>query len=139
MSFFKIAIYLAICMIVFNLVIGYVSSLGVFPVETIPGTGVVEESDALSVFTGLKGDVADLWLKVTTVFAIPAIGLAILTRSWIPVGLYGFSVVFWTAYTKSNSILSVGGHVPSDFLGIFFIVMMFIYLAATISILTGVD
>jgi len=91
-SFFKIAIYLAISMIVFNLVIGFVGSLQVFPVEVIPGTGVVDESDALNVFTDLGGDMSNLWLIVTTVFAIPAIGLAILTKSWIPVGLYGFSV-----------------------------------------------
>jgi len=139
MSFFKIAIYLAISMIVFNLVVGYVGSLEVFPVESIPGTGTVEENNALTTFTGLTDGMEGVWLMVTTVTGITAIGLAILTRSWIPVGLHLFSTVFWTAYTKSNSILSVGGYVPGDFLAIFFIVMMFIFLAAVIAMLTGSD
>jgi len=117
MSFLRIAIYLSIAMIVFNLIIGFVGGLDAFPIETIPGTGTIEEGNALSTFTGLSGGMENVWLLVTTITGIGAILLAIATRS----------------------VLSVGGFIPGDFLSIFFVCMLFLFLAAIVGILTGGD
>jgi len=139
MSFLRIAIYLSIAMIVFNLIIGFVGGLDAFPIETIPGTGTIEEGNALSTFTGLSGGMENVWLLVTTITGIGAILLAIATRTLMPVGLYLFGEIFWTAYIRSNSVLSVGGFISSDFLSIFFVCMLFLFLAAIVGILTGGD
>ena len=136
-TFFKIAVYLSFVMIVFNLSIAFVGTLGAFPVEDIPGTGTVSEDSALTTFTGLTGGMEGVWLMVTTITGLGAVLLAIAVKSFIPVGVHLFSVVFWTAYIKSNSILSVGGYIPGDFLVIFLIGMIFLFIAAIIGMLTG--
>lgn len=139
MSFLKTAIYLALLMITFNLIVGFVGSLDIFPVESTPGTGNVDDDNILTTFTGLRGGMEGVWALATATTGIAAVGLSILTRTWIPTGVHLFSVTFWTAYTKSNSILSIGGYIPDEFLGIFFGIMVLIFIAAVIAILTGVD
>ena len=139
MNFFRVVIWLSILMIVFNLAIGFVASLDVFPVESVPGTGYVEPDNILTTFTGLSGGMENLWLAITTVGLLLSIPLAILTNSLIPVGIDIFATVFWTAYIKSHTVLSVGGYIPTEFLGIFLGVMVIVFIAAIIAMLTGVD
>lgn len=136
-TFFRVAVYLSFVMIGFNLSIAFVGTLGAFPVEDIPGTGTVDESSTLTAFTRLTGGMEGVWLMVTSITGIGAIILAIAVKSFIPVGVHLFSVVFWTAYIKSNSILSVGGYIPGDFLAIFFVCMIFLFIAAVIGMLIG--
>lgn len=136
-TFFRMAVYLSFAMIVFNLVIAFIGTLGAFPVEGTPGTGTVAETNALSTFTGLTGGMEGAWLLVTTITGFGAIALAIAFRQMIPIGLHLFGLVFWTSFTKANSIFSTGGFIPGEFLAIFFIGMMFLFIAAIIGMITG--
>jgi len=137
-TFFRMAVYLSFAMIVFNLVIAFIGTLGAFDVEGTPGIGTMDETDALSVVTGLDDpNMNGLWLLLTAVAGIGAAVLAIAFRTMTPVGLYLFSLVFWTSYTKANSILSTGGYMPPEFLAIFFIGMTFLFIAAAVGMITG--
>ena len=143
-TFFRIAIYLSIVMIFFNLVIGFVGGLTntdgdpVFPVAGTPGIGNVNESSILGEVTGLEDpNMNALWVSVVGGGILVAVVLSILTRSVVPIGIHIFSTVFWTAYINCNSILSAGGFIPGGFLSIFFVGMIFLFIAALIGMLTG--
>lgn len=143
-TFFRIAIYLSIVMILFNLTVGFIGGLTnvegnpVFPVADTPGIGNVNESSILGEVTGLEDpNMNALWVSVIGIGLLGASALSILTRSLIPIGIYLFSTVFWTAYINCNSILSAGGYIPSEFLSIFFAGMIFLFIAALIGMLTG--
>jgi len=129
-------------MIVFNLVIAFIGGLGAFDVEGIGGTGIISESEALGTFTTLADDdepfaMSDFWTGLIGLELLGAGLVAILTRSLTIVGVYIFGAVFWTSYGMSHEILSYGGYIPGDFLAIFGICMMFLFIAAVIGMLTG--
>jgi len=137
-TFFRIAVYLSFAMIVFNLVLAFIGSLNAFPVSGDIGTGTIGESNALTRLTGLTGGMEGVWLVVTSLLGLASAALAIATRSIVPIGLYIFGEVFWTAWIRSNIILSSTTlQIPGEFLGIFFICMMFLFIAAVIGMLTG--
>jgi len=143
-TFFRIAIYLSVVMIFFNLVIGFVGGLTnvdgdpIFPVADTPGIGNVNESSILGEVTGLEDpNMNALWVSVVGGGILVAVVLSILTRSVVPIGIHIFSTVFWTAYINCNSILSTGNFIPSGFLSIFFVGTIFLFIAALIGMLTG--
>jgi hypothetical protein len=132
-------------MIFFNVAVGFVGSLTtpsgdpVFPVAGDMGINSnVSEGTILANVTGLDNpNMANLWLSVVGLGFLGAVTLAFLTKSVIPIGIHLFSTVFWTAYIKSNSILSAGDFIPGDFLAIFLIGMIFLFIAALVGMLTG--
>lgn len=137
-TFFRLSIYFSFGMIIFTLAVSFIFSLGAFPLNENPaGIQDIDDANALTVLTGLSGGMEDLWLMVTMGTGVIAIGLAILTRSMTPIGLHIFSLVFWTAYTKTNSILNMGGYLPAEFLVIFTVGMVFLFIAAIIGMLVG--
>jgi len=137
-TFFRIAVYLTFAMIVFNLVIAFIGSLSIFPVSGELGTGLMEESNALSRLTGLTGGMEAVWFIGTSLLGLASAALAIATKSLVPIGLYIFGEVFWTAWIRSSLILSSPSlQIPGEFLAIFFICMMFLFIAAIIGMMAG--
>jgi len=146
-TFLQICIYLAISLTIFTLCINFVSMLGVFGTGIETGVGV--GSDTPSIFTdisGFSGGVEGIWLIVTTVTGILAVGVAILMHSAIPVGAYILSVVFWTSYSRCISVINVpteagatlfAAEPMSYFLIIATVGMLFIWIAAIVGIFTG--
>jgi len=125
-------------MLVFTLSVSFISGLGVFPTEVKTGIHGDEPSDFLALLTGLDDpNMNALFLSVTTIAGLITVGLAIATRSMIPVGLYLFGVVFWTAYIRTLGILSFEGLIPGDFILIFTAGMIFVFVAAIIGMITG--
>jgi len=136
MSFFRTALYIAMGMILFNVIIGWIFSTGAFPLEGNPGMELTEDN-ALNKLTGLTGGMEYIWLAGTTLSALASIGLAILLRVITPIGIWMFGEVFWTSWIRTNSVLSMGGFLPDEFLAIFFIGMMFLFIAVIIGMLVG--
>ena len=137
-SFFRITIYFALALVLFSLAINFIDGMAAFPIETEMGTQVNSTDSALQQLTKLKDpNMADIFALTTTVSGIIAVGLAALTRSVVPIGLYVYGAVFWTSWIRAQSILSFGGYMPPEFLLIFTVGVMFIFIASIIGLLTG--
>ena len=139
-TFFRICVMFILLMLTFSLIANFVSGLGIFPNVAPVGIDVEEDSDALTLLTGLEDpNMKDIFLGVTTLTFIGAVALSFFTRSIIPIGLHLFSLVFWTSWTKMVVIFSVGSppYIPPDLLLVGTVGVMFIFIAAIIGMLTG--
>jgi len=124
-------------MIIFTLAVSFVQGLGAFPYQTPIGQQNISEENAVTQLTGLTGGLNEAWLYASFLGAGLAILASILVKSFVPVGIYLFGLVFWTAYIRTFTIFSVGDYIPYSFLVIFSIGMIFIFMAAVIGMLTG--
>jgi len=132
-------------MIVFNL--GIVFFNGIVPDmwnvnTTIAGEELgITESNALSKITGLDNpNMNSIWLAITTLAGIGSVVASILTHNWLPIGLYVFGEVFWTSFINMWGVIDGAGYISNNlpgFLIIFFVVMVFVFIAAIIGMITG--
>jgi len=134
-TFFQIAIYICLALIVFNLAYSFIASLSVFPVEKegVPGSTMASVFKAL---TGLNTAVADLWLIIVSAGGIASGFASWLMRSPAPIGAYIFSVVFWNGYNAALNALPLE-MLPAEFVIIGTVAMLFLYVAAAVGLLTG--
>lgn len=112
-----------------------------FPFTGEAASTVDASNEALDEYTEV-GNMDYLWTLFTSTAVAVGAGIAIgwLTHSGLtPVAISVFSSVFWVSYIQTNSILSVGGYVPSGFLVIFFVGVVFVFIAAIINLATGVN
>jgi hypothetical protein len=125
--------------ILFNVGFGLIESIDAFPLAEgdVPGRSDVDVDNVLSELTGLSDGMESVWLLITSISAVGAVGLSMLTHSVAPIGVYLFSTVFWTSWIRTQSILSVGGYIPGEFLLLITIGMIFLFIAAVIGMLTG--
>jgi len=140
-TFFRIAIFLALGMIMFNLSVAFVNGLGIFDSSEAVGTGTIEGEDAIDTlsggeFTGID-NIWDLALYGSIIGGVSAVTLAFLTHSTTPIGIYLFGAIFWTSYLSTFTIFSTGGYIPIDFLNLFHVGSILLFVAAVIGMLTG--
>lgn len=130
---------ITLLMLAFSLVANFVGSMGIFPNVASPGVGGINESgDALKTLTGLEDpSMQALFIGVTGLTFIGAVALALLTKTITPIGLHIFGAVFWASWINMLSVLSYGGYIPADFLLVFTVGVMFVFIAAIIGMLTG--
>ena len=141
-TFFETCIYICICLIVFTLAVNFIHTTLAFPATGNIGQQTSDTSTALSAFTGLDNTYMNsIWGIATGVGAIAAIGLAWITHSISPVGIYLYSLVFWTSYIRAWAIISYGHFFEATegiaFILIFTVAIMFIFIASIIGMLTG--
>ena len=134
-TFFQVAIYVCLALIVFNFAYSFIVSLSVFPVgpEGVPGS---TQASVFRALTGLNTGVADLWLIIVSAGAIATGFISWLIRSPAPIGVYIFSVVFWNSYNAALNALPLE-MLPAEFVIIGTVAMLFLYSAASIGLLTG--
>jgi len=138
-TFFQTAFYLCLGLILFNVSFSLVAATDAFPtnVETV-GQDIEDESDALEAFTGLDNPSMNfIWAAATAFSGIAAIGLAWITHSITPVGIWLFGEIFWTSWLHTQSILGLGDYVGPEFIAIITVVMVFLFIATIIGMLTG--
>lgn len=137
-SFYQISIIITFIMFVFGLTASFVASTGAFPFAEDMGISIDSDSGWLTKFTGLTDpSMGAIFLGVTGLTFLAAVGLAVATRSVVPIGLHLFGLVFWSSWTKTNVILSHGEYIPGELLVIFTVAVMFVFVAAIVGILTG--
>jgi len=124
----------------FTLAINLVVSTGAFPIKGTAGPDISSTGGSLEAITGL-GDpnMNNIWLTVTTLGGIAAIGLVWISHSIVPIGLFLFSTIFWTSYIRAWSVINYGSvltDVP-EFTILFTVAILFVFIAAIIGILTG--
>jgi len=137
-TFFRIAIFLCLALLVFTLAINFVNWTEAFPIDVDSGISGVHGNDTLSKLTSLSDpNMNFLWAICTTVTGAAAIGISVLTRSIVPVGVYVFGAVFWTSWIRMWSITQIGSLLPVELTSIFFIAAIFLFIAAVVGMLTG--
>jgi len=136
-TFFRICVFICFSLIIFNVVFALIDGLGAFPHEQGNPGPVFNEDNVLSIITGLDGGMAGLWAGVVGLSFLGVVVLAAVTHSIIPIGLHLFSTVFWTSWIHTQGILNYGGFISSDLITVFFVGVLFVFIAAIIGILTG--
>ena len=143
MNFFRLCIYICLSLIAFTLVINFIDSTSAFDTKVDSGIQVTDEQGSMniiSVFTNTEDDTMNsVWLLAVGSTLVGAVGLAFLTRSIVPVGIHLFSTIFWTSYIRAMSVIYAGGFVDnvSGLILVFTVVILFIFIAAIVGILTG--
>ena len=131
-------------MIVFTLAINFVNGLNIF--STVEA-GVPVGTNTSNTFGGFLtgGSISGMgamWDIVLTTGGIIAVGVAILMRSAIPVGVYIYSGVFWTSYGHALKVVtglgtSSGSLIPGDFLLIGTVIMLFFWCGSVAGMFSG--
>jgi len=103
---------------------------------------------ALGIFSDVPTDISTIvnnadiditWASLLGITGIVAAGAAYALGSLSIIGIYLFSAIFWTNYKISLGILTVGNFIPNEFLTIFTIALVFIWVAAVIGMTTIVS
>jgi len=138
-TFFRISIFICMIILTFSLVASFIDAMDVFPVEQEnPGVDISSTDSALSALTGLDDpNMNSIWLGVSTLAFLGAVTLCFLTKQVTPLGLFLYGEVFWTAWIRTSSVLSYGGYVPGEFLLVFTVGVMMVFIASIIGMLTG--
>ena len=135
--FFRICVVACIGLIMFSLLLAYFASTGSYGIISGGGKQIGETGEVLEETTALEtGNMNYLW---GIVIGGIAAGLVVgyITHSIVPTGVFIFGSVFWASFINTHTILGYGGYVPIDFLNIFTVGMVFIFIAACIGMLTG--
>lgn len=137
-SFFQKCIYFTVIIFIFTLLVNFIIALNIFGVVAIgPATGG-DPSGYIEETFNIKLTTTDIWSIAFGAAAIGAIGIGFLTQSTTVVGVYLFSVVFWTGFLSmynSFGYLFVG--TMSMFFGIGFAIVLIVFIAAIIGMLSG--
>lgn len=125
-------------MLTFSLLSNFVTGLGIFPnVEDI-GIDADSDSNVLSTLTDLSDPtMGAIFIGVTGITFLFAVGLSTLTRTITPIGLHLFGLVFWASWINMVHIFSAGGYIPESLILVGTVGVMFIFIAAVIGMLTG--
>lgn len=134
--FLRTAIAITAMILIFSLVANFIASFGAFPFADEAGIQLGETTDVLSAITGLNDpNMNALFIGATGLTFIGAVALCYLTKNIVPLGIHIFGVIFWTSWIRMSSILSYGGYIPLELLGIFTIGVMIVFIAAIIGML----
>lgn len=137
-TYYQISVQIVFLMLIFSLLASFIAGFGGFPFTEELGISLNSDSSFLTKLTGLEdANMNAIFIGVTGLTFLGAVGLAVATRSVTPIGLHLYSLVFWTSWTKLSVILSYGGYIPNGFLIIFTVGVMVVFIAAIVGMLTG--
>jgi len=137
-TFYQTSIYLCFALMIFNLAGAVVDATNAFPTDTELGQDVNSTSSALDDLTGLDDpNMNSLWALTITLAGAVAIALAWLVHSITPVGIYIFGAVFWTSWIRIQSIIGFGSYLNIEFIIMIQVVIIVLFIAAVIGMLTG--
>lgn len=142
-TFFQVAVYICIALLLLTLAINFVNATGAFPIE-VSTSVATEGQNTTNIFndiTGLTGGMEYIWLTVLSITGIGAIAVAVLMHSTTPIGVWLFSSVFWTSYGRMIGTINITGVFDVDPMASFLVMgtvsILFIWTAAIIGMFTG--
>lgn len=141
-TFFRIAVYICLGLIVFNLMIGFMVATGAFPYTSSGGKNIGDTGEVLGDLTDYSSPGMDTLITIALAGAGVGAVLGIITGSVVPIGIGIFSGVFWASFINTHGILSVQissgvSLIPGELLTIFTICAVLIFIAAIVGMLTG--
>jgi hypothetical protein len=138
-TLFQRVIYFSIVLVIFVMVIAFLDGMHIFGPSQKIGMDTVGK-DAPSVFqsfiteiSGLDSGLSGIWLLAIGTSWVTSAALVYLSGSFVPLAITGLGTVFWTAYIHAHTILS--SFIPSDFMLIIDVAMIFIFVGAVYGIL----
>lgn len=139
-TFFQICIVIVLTLIIFNLAVAWINTLGVF--QTTVDAGITTGSNSNATMSGITDQpITSIWdfVLTGTLTGAAAAGLVLtwLTRSTTILGIWIFSVIFWAAYLNTIGILELYNYIPIGFILIGTVGMLFIWAAAIAGMLSG--
>jgi len=141
MNLLKTCLYICMLLIMFTLVINFVDSTSAFDTKVESGVETqTSDNDVLEVFTNNPDQtVNNIWLVAVGSALVGAAFLAAITHSIVPIGIHLFSTIFWTSYLRAWAVISAGGFTEDlgGFMIIFTAAVMFLFIGAIVSMLTG--
>jgi len=135
-TFFRIAIFICLFLIVVNLGWSFIRATGAFPDAGEAGISGAESNDVFYAFTGFAGGMAGVFAVGASLGAIGAGLVSWAVKSTTPMGVYLFSIIFWSSYNSSLNIMSVS-HIPGSMQILITVGIMFVFVGAIIGMLTG--
>lgn len=138
-SFYQKSVYFTIIMFIFILAFNFIQALSIFGAVPIGPTIGSDPQEYTNNTFGSIVSFQNIWTAGSSIALGGSIVTAILTGSMIAVGVYLFSVTFWTGFTSMYLIFSslFVGSTMTMFLGIGFAIMLIIFIAAVIGMLSG--
>lgn len=137
-TLFRICIVLCLGLLIFSLAISYLEGTGAFQVEGTSGKEIGNTGTVLGDATNLDtANMNAIWTTVIITGIVSGVVGSIFTHSVIPVGIGIFGSVFWASFINTHMILGTGGYVPGEFLTIFTVATVFIFIGACVGMLTG--
>ena len=143
-NFFRICVYFCLVMITFNLAVTFVSALNLFePVDSGMDVNLSDKdttaSSIFEAFSRFTGGMGQIWIVLTTVTGLTSLVIARLVGNSSIIGVWLFGEVFWTSYTSALNVTHLSSYIPFEFLILFTVALMFIWVGAIISMLTAVS
>lgn len=135
-TFFRTCLFICIAVIIFTLGLNVVNGLDVFPTEIEAGAGGGD--DTASYFSSFAEEDTDyIWGLVIGGGVIAGGLISVLTRSIVPVGISIYATVFWASYLRALGVMNIGGYIPDDFLLMFTVGIVFLFVGSVVGMLTG--
>jgi len=135
-TFFRIALFICLFLVIVNLGWSFIRATGAFGDVAEAGITGSDSNDVFYAFTGFSGGMAGIFAVGVSLGAIGA-GLASwATKSVVPMGVYLFSVIFWSSYNSSLNIMAVS-QIPGSMTILITVGIMFVFVGAVIGMLTG--
>lgn len=142
-NFFRMCVYFSIVFILFSLAVIFINGLSIFTeVDSGIDDRIDLSTDPLAIFeivSGFDGGMAGLWGILTIVTGITVFLLAKAFGSTTIIGVYFFSEIFWTSFTKAFSSLNIISSINMEFVALFIVGLCFIWVGAVISMFTNVS
>ena len=138
-NYFRIAVYFCLVMIVFTMAVNFISALNIFT-EAHAGVPISgDEDNVFSKISDFTGGMAQFWIILTTIEGIVVIAIAKVVGSTNIIGVWLFGTIFWKSYINSLVVTDVTKLIPVDFIAMFTVALIFIWVAAVISMFTNVS
>ena len=150
-TFFQLAVYICIVLLLFTLAVNFVNATGAFPITVDSGIetegrdspGLFENITGLAPgeIPGFPGGMDFIWAAMLSVTGIAAVAVAVLMHNTTPLGIWLFSSVFWVSYQGMYDVVNITGIFDTNPMASFFILgtvtIFFIWVAAIIGMFTG--
>ena len=146
-SLYQLCIFFTIGITIFSSCVTFVSGLGLFgPADVSYGENSSSMNASIHGYTkssdhpvGLgMGDLFSIVITAGTAAALAgSLIISYITGSTTYVGIYLFSVYFWSTFTTAFGIFGILG-LPLSLLGLFTVPIAFIFIGAVIGMLSGV-
>ena len=139
-TLFRMAFYVTILLMLFNLGWGFVRGIEGTVFEDASEQNSIDNSTASGVFselTGLSGSDASLWVLFTGVGLLAAGAVSWMVQSLQPVAIYIFGVGFWSSYNATLNVLTMHNWIPAGMVLMITAVLVFLFVGAIIGMITG--
>jgi len=139
-TLFRLALYITIILMLFNLGWGLLRSLdGTVFAESSDQSAINASTDmgVMQQLTGISPSEQNIWGFILTIGAAASLLFSWMVHSLVPTAMYLFGVGFWGSYNATLSAVNIGGYIPGEFMLLVTAAMGFLFLGAMIGLMTG--